>query len=409
MQHPPQMQPVRNTMFYLDGCRASFMLLGIVLHSTIPFMTNMKWYITAPQQSTVLSYLYYLINAFRMPGFFLIAGFFSALMLTKRFSGPWFQTRLERLGIPLLFGVLFIVPFESLTVAAHQHLESGSLHLRDLIVDAAHRHNESALHWVSHLWFLIDLLLISAIFALVWPSVRTFAVRLARRFVDMSDAGRALAGPSALALLAGYLLAVEVFAYSRIGSYFSVGGDAPMWGVVDAWRMLHYAPFFLIGALLFEDMTLLERFRMPPATVWLVALLALFAAIAIQVHVPRFGRLGTALGGVAAVLLIRIWLQVAFQTINRPSRLVRHGVESAYTVYLVHHPIILMMSALAIWLSLGPALGFFFVLTATTVLSFAVYFATRDIPLAAFLLNGVRKPRKTHAIAPSGTTAMDGP
>src|SRR5690606_25091159 len=89
MQQAPQTQPVRNKIFYLDACRASFMLLGIVLHSSVPFMTSMKWYITAPQQSYVLSYLYYFINAFRMPGFFLIAGFFSALMLTKRFSGPW--------------------------------------------------------------------------------------------------------------------------------------------------------------------------------------------------------------------------------------------------------------------------------------------------------------------------------
>lgn len=385
------------------------MLLGIVLHSSVPFMTSMKWYITAPQQSYVLSYLYYFINAFRMPGFFLIAGFFSALMLTKRFSGPWFQTRLERLGIPLVFGVLFIVPFESLAIATHRELENGSLALDGLIVDAAHRHNESALHWVSHLWFLVDLLLISAIFALVWPSVRTFAIRLTKRFVDTNDAGRALVGPIALTLLAGYLLAVEVFAYSRIGSYFSVGGDAPMWGVVDAFRLLHYAPFFLIGALLFEDRTLLERFRMPSVTVWLVALLVLVAAIAIHVHVPGLGRIGTALSGVAAVLLVRIWMQVAFKTLNRPNRLVQHGVESAYTVYLVHHPIVMMTSVLAIWLSLGPALGFVFVLTATTVLSFAAYFATRDIPLLVFLLNGVRKPGKARAIVPSGTTALEGP
>ena len=49
--------------------------------------------------------VYWLIHVFRLPLFFLVAGFFAALLLEARGTGAVVRNRLVRIGIPLVVGV----------------------------------------------------------------------------------------------------------------------------------------------------------------------------------------------------------------------------------------------------------------------------------------------------------------
>jgi peptidoglycan/LPS O-acetylase OafA/YrhL len=204
-------------------------------------------------------------------------------------------------------------------------------------------------------------------------------------------------GLATLLVLAAYLLIVEILAYSRVGVHLTYFGDAPMWGIVDLCRILHYAPFFLLGAVLCENRPFMMWFIRPSLLAWALGLASVLTLIVLHVHWPQYGRLGAAFAGIAGVLLVRVCLQLAFIFLNRKSRLVQEGVASSYTIYIVHEPILLFASVLAIWLGIGAFSGFFLVFGVTAVVSAALYWITRDVPLASFLLNGVRLDNRSIA------------
>ena len=68
----------------LDALRGAMMLLGIVLHSAAFYIAAPPPHVpivTDPNKSLVMDALFEFIHAFRMPVFFVLAGFFTALLV----------------------------------------------------------------------------------------------------------------------------------------------------------------------------------------------------------------------------------------------------------------------------------------------------------------------------------------
>ncbi|MEM8734143.1 MAG: acyltransferase family protein [Planctomycetota bacterium] len=93
----------------LDALRASAMLLGIVLHAAMSF-GSIPWPVKDSQQSEEYTYLFAVIHGFRMPLFFMLSGFFTAMLWRKRGLAGLIRQRSVRIGIPLLIGCLTIIP-----------------------------------------------------------------------------------------------------------------------------------------------------------------------------------------------------------------------------------------------------------------------------------------------------------
>lgn len=89
--------------FYaLDNLRAIMMWLGIVLHVAVNHMVSpsqLPW--KDSQTSPVADLLLMLIHAFRMPVFFILAGFFVARMIEQRGPMGMLRNRLRRVALPL--------------------------------------------------------------------------------------------------------------------------------------------------------------------------------------------------------------------------------------------------------------------------------------------------------------------
>jgi glucans biosynthesis protein C len=67
----------------LDALRAAMMLLGLVLHAAISYIeTPMPslWPYSDPQRSLAFDLTVFFIHVFRMPVFFVVAGFFAAFV-----------------------------------------------------------------------------------------------------------------------------------------------------------------------------------------------------------------------------------------------------------------------------------------------------------------------------------------
>ncbi|WP_145080046.1 acyltransferase family protein [Aureliella helgolandensis] len=93
----------------LDALRAIAMLLGILLHAALSF-APIPWTVQDSQQSEAYYVLFACIHGFRMPLFFMLSGFFTAMLWRKRGIACLIQHRFKRIFLPLVFGCLTIVP-----------------------------------------------------------------------------------------------------------------------------------------------------------------------------------------------------------------------------------------------------------------------------------------------------------
>ncbi len=85
------------------------MLLGIVLHASLSF-APIPWTVQDSQQSDFYYGLFSFIHGFRMPLFFMLSGFFTAMLWRKRGLASLVKQRFKRIFLPLVFGCLTIVP-----------------------------------------------------------------------------------------------------------------------------------------------------------------------------------------------------------------------------------------------------------------------------------------------------------
>ena len=93
----------------LDALRATAMLLGIVLHAGLSF-TPFPWAVQDERQSGFFWFLFAAIHGFRMPVFFVLSGFFTAMLWRGRGLKPVLSHRFRRVLLPFLLGLVTIVP-----------------------------------------------------------------------------------------------------------------------------------------------------------------------------------------------------------------------------------------------------------------------------------------------------------
>ena len=97
----------------LDALRGFAMILGIVLHAALPYIPNVEaFWPTDGRSSQVINAIFQFIHVWRMPLFFILAGFFANLLISKKSWKFWWGNRLLRIGLP----IAVFSPLMSLTV-----------------------------------------------------------------------------------------------------------------------------------------------------------------------------------------------------------------------------------------------------------------------------------------------------
>lgn len=93
----------------LDALRSFAMLLGIALHAALAYI-GVGWIVSDSQTSSTLGVVVAGIHGFRMPLFFLLSGFFSAMLWRRHGLAGLMAQRTRRILIPLAIGCLTVVP-----------------------------------------------------------------------------------------------------------------------------------------------------------------------------------------------------------------------------------------------------------------------------------------------------------
>ena len=86
------------------------MMAGILLHGVLSFIPQFPWPVSDSQTGVWAAWIFFGVHGFRMPLFFLISGFFTMMLFQKRGLGALLWHRFRRIFLPLLLGLVTIIP-----------------------------------------------------------------------------------------------------------------------------------------------------------------------------------------------------------------------------------------------------------------------------------------------------------
>ena len=358
----------------LDALRASLILLGLPFHAALPYAEGAMGLMQADHTSGAVATLVVVLRTFRMPTFFLVAGFFAALILARRTPDAWIAERARRLLIPLLAGVVTIVPLASLLVR-HYRLETG-------------RWIGEPLSSFYHLWFLVTLFGLCLATWALRPLLEPAAERLGRALSRLS--------PRAGEITFAGFVALAVLWEAGVSALF----DRPALSALPLAGTLHvtmvYAPWYLFGWGLGRVPGGLAWFGRlgPSAVVAAAGLLALdlFVAKVPNFEAESFAHLAawTAAGFYLGRLLVAAALRLPFAA----SPVIRRIVDHAMPIYVLHYPWAMVFALLLVPTGWAGGLQFLAVTTLTALATLATCAAVARVPLLAFLVNGRHPPRR---------------
>lgn len=371
----------RPRIAYLDSMRAILMLLGIPFHAGLAF-SGENWVVTASASTPTLAGLAEFLHVWRMPTFFMIAGFFATLMLGRYSEFTWLRMRAVRLGVPLLFGMMLLSPLQWLLAGYYRSGSWGGA-----TQFALSKLWPPSSWWTMHLWFLVELLVYCLVLALIY------------RFF-----GRMRLGSWSKAAFAQFdRRPTTAVACAVIGAGFAVVLGLAAWQALSADEILAgllsrnlpiFAPAFFLGCLLGAD----GASRLPSVnrvSVWMLGTLAILAiSCVIFLKVVLAADSNTALAAVAfmwtvgGLTVALLCLRVARRLLDRSSRFVRVLVDSSLVVYLVHQPLILAAAILAKEASSSPWLSWALTVIFVLGASLAVYEAINRIKPLRWMFTG---------------------
>lgn len=372
--------------YFLDSIRAWLMLLGIPFHISLIYSSHM-WHVNSAHPSWWLTLFNDAIHAFRMQVFFVISGYFSYMLYLRYPLQRWWTVRVERVGIPMLTAIplLTLPQFIMLQYVNGRAQDWHTLSLYD-------KFNTLVWELVSHLWFLLVLVVLTTVSMWLFRTIKSNAVRLLDNIT--------LSKLSVAFLAFGILYA----AFRRL--VFIIYPDILRDALFNfaVMQSLFYIPFFLLGALTFINPRLKSLFINPSPACFVGAIIG-FAAYLLNQHYGSGDAWMYETESVITMLLglwmVNVVFSLGHRMLNFQSSRVSYFVNASLFIYLVHHPLTLLFGA---WITphihsnlIGFTTGLVFVIGSAVLL----YEAHLRIPVLRFLFSGKPegKPNNTHVTA----------
>lgn len=318
----------------LDALRAVMMLGGVVIHAFCAYSTLPDvWWLKDRDQSAGIDVLLLFLHTFRLPVFFVMSGFFAAMLMQKRGWQGFLENRTARLMLPMLLGMVAFSPLlraaRALASLIERHENLGSGMVNWFNQERSNRQLDQA-----HFWFLETLFWI-CVFAIPFSKMLNrlqcgwFRAVLANPFAPLC-----FALPSAL-----------VLATMQFGLLATPKDLMPEPRVITA-----YGVNFAVGWGLWVNRDLLLNLRRSP---WPGLVLALFLmpvnilAVLTQMHHREAANLpmlflAAGTGALLNWLMFFSCLSFFLRHASSGSPRWRYLSDSAYWIYLVH-PVVLVM------------------------------------------------------------------
>jgi hypothetical protein len=386
----PSERPERR--YELDWLRVFAILLLHVFHSGMAYV-KWDWHVKNGASSATLEELMYFLHQWRMPLLFLISGAGTRFALGFRTGGMYAAERVKRLLVPVIFGMLVIVPpqiyFERLQQG--QPFHSFWQFYPHVFLHGPYPRGNLSWH---HLWFVVYLLCYSLValpLFLHWRGAR------GKRQTEWLS--QLFARPGVL-LLGGLPLALIQAALR------------PAWPATN--DLLHdwanhgfYLTFFIYGFLICSDERFWRALEAQRKAALQLACLTMLLSLVIRWNglEPRHGhtaayRLYLALGGFNSWFWVLAVLGYGLRHLKFNNRLLQYANEGIYPFYILHQTLIVMVAFYVVQTRDEVWLKYVFTLGLSFLATLAIYeFLVRPFNVTRFLFG--MKPLRPHAPAPT--------
>ncbi|CAM7738624.1 glucans biosynthesis protein MdoC [Lelliottia nimipressuralis] len=363
--------------YFLDSIRAWLMLLGIPFHISLIYSSH-TWHVNSIESSWWLTLFNDFIHSFRMQVFFVISGYFSYMLFLRYPMKRWWKVRVERVGIPMLTAIPLLTLPQFIML---QYVKGKADNWQNLSL--YEKYNTLVWELVSHLWFLLVLVVMTTVSLWIFSKLRRHLSRHHESHFPHLTYGK-------LSLLF-LVLGIAYGAIRRI--LFMVYPPVLSDGLFNfvVMQTLFYIPFFMLGALAFISPKLKALFTTPSPWCAVGSALA-FAAYLLN---QRYGSGDAWMYETESVItmLLGLWMvNVVFalghRLLNFKSARVTYFVNASLFIYLVHHPLTLFFGAYITPHIRSNALGFFTGLVFVVGIAILLYEIHLRIPLLRFLFSG---------------------
>lgn len=370
------------------------MLLGLVLHSALTYNVTYHgdaWSPKDPNTTHIFSdFLVLLIHSFRMPIFFVVAGFFGAMLFYERQPIRMIRNRISRIIWPFIVFLFLLWP---IIIFAFGYTNAVFLHLENPLAspfESLKSVSDFLPKTTSHLWFLYYLSLITGttvILGLLLKIVPELTKRITKTFNWIIK--RPLVR---IIFFSGLIfLTLTILGTSMVNASVSL--------IPERNTFVYFLIFYLIGWILFKSKQHLKTFIIYD---WICTLSAIMLTTAqgliIQIYELKPNSNSGILILFSSVVVCLFLFGITGLFIrygSNHSAKMRYISDSSYWVYLIHLPLTAIIPAF-IWDFPFPAfLKFLIVLSSTTIICFTSYhYFVRNTFIGKFL-NGRKYARKT--------------
>jgi glucans biosynthesis protein C len=328
---------------HLDAIRVSAILLLIPYHAA-------RYVQKGEGDPRIVDAVVWFVHTWHMPLFFAISGFLAASALRRSTAALQVRARFRRLGLPLVVGMLTVVPLANFFVieAAALWPRKGALPPKREL-DLANVFSFTP----RHLWFIAYLLMISLVAIGIWLAIQRaprIGAALNRGFGQLMRSGWAI---PVLGSISALILVTK--------PGWVAGGSASNSLIPVPTLFAYYGLFFLFGWLLSGQSDLIETLK---RGAWLRlgagALIAVPAFYLFYDSIAFTGNVGTpgvlteigvlrlygllTLGIVCWLTLFGIWGVLA-RYVRKESRVLRYLSDASFWIYLVHIPFLVALQS----------------------------------------------------------------
>lgn len=357
----------RERLYFLDWLRILAFAVLVLYHVGM-YYVSWDFHVKSPFAGPDLVPWMKLSEPWRMSLLFMISGAVTACLLKNGTHLKFVKQRSARLLLPLLCGVLFIIPPQSYFEVTQKFEYAGNYaEFLSLYYTGYHGFCDTGRCLVlptwNHLWFLPYLWVYTMLACTVTtlrPTIWTETSQLAERV---------LRGWGLLLIPMAWIFFLRLTLFERYPSTHALWGDVFNHGI--------YLTMFFIGATLTSNNTLwarLARMRWPA-----LFLAVCFWAVLVFIRPTK--------PYAHAVIAIYQWsaLVTAFGFakihLNRDSWIRSHLSEAVFPVYLLHQTIIIVASQVLLPLRLRPAIEGPVLIICTFALSYSGYELIKRIRL----------------------------
>ena len=393
-------------LHYLDATRAFALLLGIVFHASLSFMpVFIGWAVMDVSTSYIAGGFALISHTFRMALFFLIAGFFSAMVLHKTRTRDFLQSRAVRLGVPFIVGWFLLRP-----LLVSGWIAGGQSMRGEVDISASFSQGFASLtnlpHELfvgTHLWFLYYLIL----FTLSAIALRSCVLRIPGLHEATLALGNKLIRFLAGAKSAPLLLAVPTACCLWWMNHWGI--DTPDKSLVPLWPVFClYFGCFLIGWAFQHNRERFQVYSRLSLFNGVFALISISVLIALTPYESQPGyecylwvkALFCLAYGTTMWTLIPLTLGLCKKLFSSPKAWISYLSNASYWLYLIHLPLVVALQIAVAELSFHWGVKWAMVCGGTIVIGLLTYEAGVKNTMIGDILNGRNRSSKTSLATP---------